>query len=96
MSDRGGTRETSLSGPTYDESEWPILRVTMPPLSLSDAAFQAHLDAGSERYTRGQPFCMINWLAQPAYRFLAFGDLLEARTWLLQVLEHHRTAVRSP
>jgi hypothetical protein len=45
--------------PTYDESEWPIFQVKMPPVALSAEAFEAHLDACSERYKRGQPFCML-------------------------------------
>jgi hypothetical protein len=146
MSDPRGKKDAALSLPTYDESEWPIFRVTMPPAALSDAAFQAHLDACSDRYKRDQPFCMlidmgehpplgalrrkavadrmledgqrlpgvmlgcalvvqsapsrggvtaINWIAQPEYRFIAFGDLGEARKWLVQVLEHHQVPVRT-
>jgi len=127
--------------PTYDESEWPIFRVKMPPVALSPEAFQAHLEACSERYRRLTPFCMlidmgdhpplgavrrravadrmmedgqryprvmlgcalvvrsaparaavtaINWVAQPAYSFTAFGDMREARMWLTHLLEQHR------
>jgi hypothetical protein len=145
MSDPRASKEASLSLPKYDESEWPIFRVTMPPVALSEAAFQAHLDACSERYKHGQPFCMlidmgehpplgavrrkavadrmtedgqrlqgvmlgcalvvrsapsrggvtaINWIAQPGYQFIAFGDLREARKWLVEVMEHHRMAAR--
>jgi hypothetical protein len=144
MSDRA-SKGAFPSSPRYDESDWPILRVTMPRVALSDAAFQLHLDACSQRYKRGEPFCMlidmaehppltaarrkavadrmkddaqrvpgvmlgcalvvqsapsrgsvtaINWIAQPEYRFIAFGDLQEARKWLVQVLEHHRVALR--
>jgi hypothetical protein len=59
MSEPRATEDASRSLPKYDESEWPIFRVTMPPVALSEAAFQAHLDACSERYKRGQPFCML-------------------------------------
>jgi hypothetical protein len=45
--------------PTYDESDWPIFRVTMPPIALSQEGFEAHLEACSQRYRRGQPFCMM-------------------------------------
>jgi hypothetical protein len=45
--------------PSYDESEWPILSVRMPPVALSDPDFVAHLDACSARYRRGEPFCML-------------------------------------
>jgi hypothetical protein len=31
----------------------------MPPVALSAEAFEAHLDACSERYRRGQAFCML-------------------------------------
>jgi hypothetical protein len=145
MSDPRASKGTLPSSPRYDESDWPIFRVTMPRVTLSDAAFQAHLDACSQRYKPGEPFCMlidmaehpplgaarrkavadrmtedarrvpgvmlgcalvvqsapsrggvtaINWLAQPQYRFIAFGDLHEARKWLVQVLEHHRIVLR--
>ena len=50
---------TAKDLPTYDESEWPIFRVKMPPLALSAEAFQAHLEACTERFKRGQPFCML-------------------------------------
>jgi hypothetical protein len=45
--------------PAYDESEWPIFRVKMPPVALSAEAFEAHLEACSERIRRGKPFCML-------------------------------------
>ncbi len=58
VGDPRATKDASPS-PKYDESEWPIFRVTMPPVALSDEAFKAHLDACSERYKRGTPFCML-------------------------------------
>src|SRR5579884_2025363 len=51
--------DASFFLPRYDDSEWPIFHVKMPPVALSAAAFEAHLDACSERYTRGQRFCML-------------------------------------
>src|SRR5580700_7330640 len=147
MSEPRDKKDSSQSLPEYDESEWPIFRVNMPPVARSDAAFQAHLDVCSEHYKRGRPFCMlidmgdhpplgavkrkavadrmtedgqrfpgvmlgcalvvqsaparggvtaINWIAQPQYRFIAFGDSREARAWLVQVLEHHRVTMRPP
>jgi len=51
--------DASSSMPKYDESEWPIFRVEMPPVTLSPEAFDAHLDRCSKLYTRGQPFCML-------------------------------------
>jgi hypothetical protein len=51
--------ENSFTLPRYDESEWPIFLVKMPPVALSDEAFQAHLDACSYRYRRREPFCML-------------------------------------
>ena len=59
MSDRPDARNAPSGLPFYDESEWPIFRVKMPPVALSDEAFQDHLDACSERYRRGRPFCML-------------------------------------
>ena len=141
MSERPAAKETPASMPTYDESEWPLFRVKMPPVALSAEAFEAHLETCSERYRRGKPFCMlidmgehpplgavrrkavadrmmadgqrfpgvmlgcalvvhsapsrggvtaINWVAQPAYSFTAFGDMGEARMWLAHLLEQHR------
>lgn len=51
-------RDTSTV-PTYDESEWPIFYVRMPPVALSAEGFEAHLDRCSKLYTRGQRFCML-------------------------------------
>lgn len=59
MSDSRAPKSESSSQPTYDESEWPIFRVKMPPVALSAEAFQAHLDTCTERYKRGRPFCML-------------------------------------
>jgi hypothetical protein len=56
---RPSLRAPSAVLPTYDESEWPIFRVKMPPVALSEEAFLAHLDTCSERYKRGRPFCML-------------------------------------
>jgi hypothetical protein len=145
MADPPAAKDASSSLPTYDDSEWPIFKVKMPPVALSPADFEAHLDVCSERYKRGQPFCMlidmgdhpplgaarrkavadrmiedgerfpgvmlrcalvvrsaparggvtaINWVAQPAYPFTAFGDVLEARAWLMERLEQQRTSRR--
>ncbi len=59
MSDHPAAKNALASAPTYDESEWPIFRVRMPPVALSAEEFQAHLEACSERYRRGKPFCML-------------------------------------
>jgi hypothetical protein len=59
MKESSPSRDLSLPLPRYDESEWPLLRVMMPPTALSEEAFEAHLDACSERYRRAQPFCMM-------------------------------------
>ena len=59
MSDPPAAKNAPASAPTYDESEWPIFLVKMPPVALSVEAFQAHLEACSERYSRGKPFCML-------------------------------------
>jgi hypothetical protein len=59
VSDRTVGKEAPSGTPTYDESEWPIFRVRMPPVALSAEAFEAHLDACSERIRRGKPFCML-------------------------------------
>ena len=45
--------------PRYDDSEWPLVKVQMPPVALSAEAFQAHLDECSARYTRGDRFCLL-------------------------------------
>jgi hypothetical protein len=141
VTDRPADKNAPSAVPIYDESEWPIFRVKMASVALSDEAFQAHLDLCSERYRRGRPFCMlidmgdhpplgalrrkavadrmtedgqryprvmlgcalvvhsptsrggvtaINWVAQPAYSFTAFGDPAEARMWLSHLLEQHR------
>jgi hypothetical protein len=137
MADPPAARDASPSLPSYDDSEWPIFQVKMPPVALSPADFEAHLNSCSERYRRGQPFCMlidmgdhpplgaarrkavadrmiedgqrypgvmlrcalvvrsapargavtaINWVAQPAYPFTAFGDAREAKAWLVERL----------
>jgi hypothetical protein len=54
-----GVEGTSFLLPRYDESEWPIFLVKMPPVALSEQDFEAHLDACSARYRRRQPFCML-------------------------------------
>jgi hypothetical protein len=54
-----GVEGAAFLSPRYDESGWPIFLVKMPPVTLSEEAFTAHLDACSERYSRGQPFCML-------------------------------------
>jgi hypothetical protein len=59
MSEPPTAKDAPFSAPRYDESEWPIFKVKMPPVTLSSEAFEAHLDACSERYRRGQPFCML-------------------------------------
>lgn len=59
MSDAGGAKGVSFRLPRYDESEWPILIVRMPPVALSDADFEAHLDACTDRYRRGEPFGIL-------------------------------------
>jgi len=53
------SKDAPASLPIYDESEWPIFQVKMPPVALSAEAFQAHLEACAERYRRGKPFCML-------------------------------------
>jgi hypothetical protein len=52
-------KNASHTMPTYDESDWPIFRVKMPPVALSPEAFEAHLDACSQRYRHGQSFCIL-------------------------------------
>jgi hypothetical protein len=145
MADPPTAKDASHSLPTYDDSEWPIFQVKMPPVALSPEAFEAHLDACSARYRRGQPFCMlidmgdhpplgaarrkavadrmiedgqrfpgvmlrcalvvrsaparggvtaINWVAQPAYPFTSFGEVREAKAWLVERLEQNRTSRR--
>jgi hypothetical protein len=37
----------------------------------------------------------INWVAQPEYPFTAFGDIHEARKWLVQLLEQLHIPRRS-
>jgi hypothetical protein len=32
----------------------------------------------------------VNWVAQPAYSFTAFGDMGEVRMWLAHLVEQHR------
>lgn len=59
MSDPPAAKNAPATVPTYDESEWPLFLVKMPPVALSAEAFQAHLEACSERYSRGKPFCML-------------------------------------
>jgi hypothetical protein len=46
-------------GPTYDDSEWPLFVVTMPPSAFSAGAFDAHLETLREPYRRGQPFAVL-------------------------------------
>jgi hypothetical protein len=38
----------------------------------------------------------INWVAKPAYEFVAFESMRDARSWLRQVLERHRSSSRPP
>jgi hypothetical protein len=59
LTEARGSRSTSFLLPRYDESGWPILLVRMPPVALSDRDFEAHLDACTARYRRGEPFCML-------------------------------------
>jgi|RhiMethySRZTD1v2_1073278.scaffolds.fasta_scaffold11377_6 hypothetical protein len=47
------------SGVLYDDSEWPIFTVKMPPRALSDKDFQDHLEACSVPYLRGEPFVFL-------------------------------------
>jgi hypothetical protein len=128
--------------PRYDETEWPIFVVRMPPVPLSDKDFELHLDACSTRYRRREPFAMlfemgdhppigpvrrravatrmtkdarrypgimlgcalvvrsdvsrgsvtaINWVAKPAYEFVPFAEMREAKAWLRQVIDEHRS-----
>jgi hypothetical protein len=45
--------------PRYSDAEWPLFVAWMPSTSLSQEAFEAHLEALREPYRRGQPFGII-------------------------------------
>jgi hypothetical protein len=59
MREPSAAKVGSSTQPTYDDSEWPIFRVKMPPVALSMEDFHAHIDACGEPYKRGQRFCML-------------------------------------
>jgi hypothetical protein len=44
---------------TYEATQWPIFRVTMPSLALSDDKFREHLDHISAVYERREPFALL-------------------------------------
>jgi hypothetical protein len=44
---------------TYEATEWPIFRVTMPNAALSDERFREHLDHISAVYERREPFALL-------------------------------------
>jgi len=45
--------------PRYDEGQWPILVITMPPQDLTDAELHGHLDRVSAFTKRGAPYVQV-------------------------------------
>jgi len=52
-------RETDDHDFSYDATDWPVFRVTMPARALSAGAFHVHLDRITAVYERGEPFGLL-------------------------------------
>ncbi|HTV19826.1 MAG TPA: STAS/SEC14 domain-containing protein [Polyangiaceae bacterium] len=50
---------TSDGVPRYDDSNWPLFAIEMPPQRMSPATFDAHLAMCSSVYERRTPFVML-------------------------------------
>jgi hypothetical protein len=44
---------------TYEATEWPIFRVTMPSVQLSEGKFREHIDHITAVYERREPFALL-------------------------------------
>ena len=48
-----------MGAPSYDDSEWPLFRVRLSRLAMSEAEFQAYLTHVDEQFLRGDRFAMV-------------------------------------
>lgn len=45
--------------PSYDDSEWPLFRVCLPKMAMSESEFLAYLTHMDELFLRGDPFAVV-------------------------------------
>lgn len=48
-----------MATPIYDDSEWPLFRVLMPPQPMSTSEFNAYLKHIDDLFLRGSRFAMV-------------------------------------